>query len=752
MTKKNYIQTLKSFEPQRLFTFSSINSFINYDGRELIGAIFDENTSAILTPVLTYLQGAPKEINLFGPSVIANEKENQSLAISGASKLTPYNVAYTSLSPETEPYVSGSVSVQFEVPKQTLNNETVIEEYTTPIAVITADTGEVVKLTSTLFADNWHLPIEMHHFPNATEITVSMSYKNRVFSTNTYTLESPEVYVKRFEKPADIYNNPTSDKFPDYRTDMPVLPNTADVPATLVWGYGLVDGKMIYMIHVTDFEDVEIEGVITSVPVEKDVLYTKDTLILYGKIKERIDITKYSTNTKGGGIQANRMTDVLSIGSLRLSVFYNSGSSTLQLQLENKGTTEEGFEANTFRTFNIAVDTSYTLVITHERSTRLEGIYDTKCYINGAIVFNGEMYTEESFTNSSLRIGTSDTIRTASFSVGPHNFWMGAYLTYHHNNVTIFIDNVAVISHQISARDIYLMYIRTMTYTQLLLSFKPYYHTVFDKLTNTYKNQFGTDRLEVKNFSTSAVNIDSEVYEVGTRFKGIGSLIHKAQSTNNSDTTSMVDFNSPFSIVFWLSTTNRKFLLFSERNKSNYESGLSIFIEDGFVTYLYGETKYKTSCFIADGQFKMLCMTYDGNNIKTFIPKEHSSQKPATLSNNGIYPRYVTLLNDKGIHADVDVVLCAFTVFSIPLDTQQFTDLYNESIDFSVVGTVLYKNLPAYATVRIIEHSTGILLDTQYTDSEGVFKYTSIYKNDIDLITLNNGRIQVLGTLQSTTR
>lgn len=747
MTKKNYIQTVKSFNPQRLFTFSSVNSFINYDGRELIGAIFDENTSAMLTPRLTYLKNAPKKINLFGPSVIENEKENQSLAISGVSKLAPYNVSYNSISPATQEYTSSSFSVQFKVPKQSLNNETVIEEYTTPKATITTDSGETFQVETILYAEYWYAIIEPSKIVDVNSFSVSMSYKNRVFHTAEYVLERHDTYSDRF-KPSynNMYNEPTdSNMLPVYNSDMPQLPNNAPSPGSFIWAYGLDDTKPVYMITENVVRDVE--GVPTNV--EQNVLYAKDDIVLYGKIHEQIDITKYSTNTIGNGAYNSRMTDVIEVGTLRFSVFYYD---SLKLMLTNRGTTKEGYAANTSRSFDISTDTGYTLTVTHSLVDANDNRYLTKCYLNGKLIYNSDLYTDNSYMNSDIRIGSADTIRTVSFYAKKHNFWRSAYLTYYHNNVTVFIDNVAVFDHVISARDAYLMYIRTMTYEQLLLSFRPYMHLVFNKPLISYNNQFSSDRFEVNNFNTRPVNINSEVYDVGTHFKGCGSLIHKNQSTNYSNTTSLIDYSQPFSIVTWISTTTRNFLLFSERNKSNPESGLSIFVEDGYITYRYNETKYRTSCFISDGRFRMLCMSYDGSNIRTFVPQEHNSTKPASLHNGRMYPRYVTLLNDKGIHADVDVTLCAFTVFRMSLDTQQFTDLYNESIDFSVAGTVLYKNLPAYATVRIIEHSTGKLLDTQYTDGEGMFKYTSIYKNDIDLITLNNGRIQVLGTLQSTTR
>ena len=741
MTKKNYIQTVKSFNPQRLFTFSSVNSFINYDGRELIGAVFDENTSAMLTPTLTYLKSPPKEINLFGPSVIENEKENQSLAISGASALTPYNVCYDSQSPTTLEHTDSTVSVQFRVPTQILNNVTVINEYTTPKAVITTNKNKTFTKDATLLADQWFLGIEQAELDGAETFTVSMSYKNRVFHNDEYYLETPTKFKSRFKtNPNDIYNLPVEPhKIPEYNLIMPELPNSATTPANFSWGYGLEGNRPIYMLD-------EINHVENS---RNNILYSSGPVMLYGKINERVDIGSYSTVANGNRI--NKMTDIISINEqLSFRIIFNKNSASLIL--DNKGVTLDGWDVSNDLTFDIQTDTNYTLVVTHKKSEIDVLQYDTICYLNGKQIYKGGLYANKSFAESDIRIGTKDSIMTTTASASISGFWRSTDLIYSHNSITTFIDNLVVYPSQLSARDIYLMYIRTMTYTQLLLSFKPYAHLIFDKPVPKYNNQFGSDRLEVNNFNTSAVNIDSEVYNAGTRFRGRGSLLHKNQSTNNSDTTSLINFNSSFSIVTWLSTTTRNFLLFSERNKSNYESGLSIFVEDGYITYMYGDTKYRTTCFISDGKFRMLCMSYDGQNIKTFIPQEHSSTKAASLSNSSMYPRYVTLLNDKGISADVDVTLCAFTVFNMALDTQQFTDLYNESIDFSVVGTVMYKNLPAYATVRIIEHSTGKLLDTQYTDGQGMFKYTSIYKNDIDLITLNNGRIQVLGTLQSTTR
>jgi len=745
MIKKNYIQTIDSHNPQRLFTFSDISSFIAYDGVDIKGAIFDENTNAILTPVLTYLRDAPKEINLFGPSVIANEITNQSLAISGAIADFPYNVAYTSKAPTTEATPDSSFSVQFEIPDQTMNNETTIERYSTPTGKIITDTNTTVIVESVLHGDYWYLPIvDEVEWGGVKSFTLEVRYKSELIHFDEYYIEMAE-FIDRFDDPADVFNLLTNTKLmPVFGSVMPTLPNKASGPiGDFKWAYGNVNNDAVYMIDVSRANEL---GVIENVK----VIYGEGDLVFYGTIKERIDILEYSTTTLGKNSNSNKTTDIAHCDSFKVSTYYDDG---LWLLISHTYPDSDNLSYSDYvRKILIEVDTSYTLVSTSEQYSTNGNI---KWYLNGEMIFTTSTNGTNTFTNSDIRIGSDDSIKTVPSDSNLVKNWEKLYLIYYHNSVTVFIDNVSVIPTALSARDVYIMYIRTMTYRQLLLTFNPRFHTVFDKPQTSYRNDYGSnhgsDRFDVKNFDVNSVDVDSEVYTVGTRFTGSGSLIHKNSYSNYTDTTSLINFNSSFSIVVWMKTETRNFLLFSERDKSGREDGLSVFVEGGYITHMFGDRKHKTDCFVSDGSFKMLGISYDGTSIQTFVPLEHDSTYPAALS-NGISPRYVTLLNDKGIDTHVDIVLCAFTTFGRVLNSQQFTDLYNESIDFSVVGTVLYENLPAYSEVRIIEHSTGELLDVQQTDIEGRFKYTSIYKNDIDIVTLNNGRLQVIGTIQSTTR
>lgn len=730
MTKKNFIQTIKSYNPQRLFTFSDINSFIEYDGKNIVGSIFDEDTSATLVPKLTYLKNPPKSINLFGPSVIANELENQSLSISGTNLLYPYNVSYKSESPSFKKSDNDTFIVQFKSPTQSLSSQTIIDKHSVPYAYITIDSGEVIFVESILYGRYWYLPItEQIDFDVVKSFDIEVFYKSQLFYADTYHVELDE-YLDRFDSMNEFLKFPSDDsKAPLFDSIMPDLPfSVSGAKAEWYSSYGQHNSSPVF--YVTDDD--------------RKIIYGKGLVVFYGVIHERIDIA----NFKAGEIDSYKTT-IVDVGNIKVSS-YNTGKK-LYIDIEYNLVNSMNVSR---RIYEIKYDTGYTLAITQE-SVQITNkpAKRIRFYLNGKSLFVTDSTDTINFTSSDIMIGIQqDNIRSIAKVDGYFNFWQTMMLIYNNNGMTTFIDNVCVIDKVLSEREIYLLYIRTMTYKQLLLSFNPYFHIEFNEPKSSYTNLYDTEMIDVHDFEVTSKTISSEVYDIGVNFAGRGSLLHKYKNTNQTSTTSLINFNTSFSLVFWFNTSTRNFLLYSERNKSNPKNGLSIFVEDGYITYHHENVKHRTTCFVADDKFRMLCIAYNGTSLETFVPGEHTSKYNVILQSNNIFPRYVTLLNDKSTFSDVNITLSAFTVFSNALSSLQFNDLYNENITYSITGRVLFSNLPAYSQVRIIDHATGELVDVKYTDSKGDFKYTSIYRNALDIVTMNNGRLQVIGTLKSTTR
>lgn len=719
MTKKNYIQTIKSFNPSRLFTFSNINSFITYNGVDVSGAIFDEDTNALMSPKFTYIKNAPKTIKLFGPSVVTNERNNQSLSLSGNSSDEPYNISYESLPQQQYTNAKSSFSFQFNIPRQGTSTVTSIDDHTTPIATITTNNGDVYSIKSKLYGDYWYLPIKTEiDLSVVTSISVSMSYKNVVFSVTNYKIEQSE-FFDRFSTFNQRYELPSVELRPVFESRLPELPNMVQGDkASTIYAYSEFGNSMIFPV-------IELDGSL--------VMYGGGTsLVIYGQIHENIVVNSHTQ------IKSDSSSTLAKIGDVAIFAYTGSDSLFLQFKYNSVGHVNDLLGYSQSSTHKIDYDVNHTVVLTHETINSKKVI---KLYYNSKLLRTFNDIISNGFSNSILTIGSDAYIQTLAATNAPFSFWGDLELVYMNNALTTFIDNVVVFNNLLSARDIYLMYIRTMTYTELLSSFNPKFHVKLDEPRFSFVNEVGRGKFNSYNFKVKPVSIDSEVYDRAVNFSGYGSLLYDDTSST------FIDYSRPFSIVMWIKTTTRDFLLFSERNKSNKKSGLSIFIDDGKVLYKHDSTRHVTECFIADGKYRMLCVSYDGKKITTFSPDYHTSTHNVVLSNSGIYPRYTTLLNDKGADVFVDVTLSALTVFTTPLDVQQFTDLYNENVTFSKNGKILFENLPVLSEVRIIEHSSGKLLDIKYTDVDGRFKYTSIYNTDIDIITKNNGRLQVIGTL-----
>lgn len=724
---KNYLQTINDLNPNRLFTFGNYSNFLNYNGKDITGAIFDEINGELLNPVFLPLNGSPEKIAIFSPSVINNEVSNQGLIIGSNDIDNPYGIRFESDNAGTVTYGESSLSFQFRVPTQYNNGFIRIKDFERVVATVTYTNlgGEEVTTLKAcvLYGRRWFIQMWGLRPLKNTWLYVSVSYKNEILYTDEFMMNS-DTYITTEIPPESV---------PDFSTA--VLKETIGDGKPSYFGCytnNYVGGKRILYgtYTITDINTTEDINILS----EKN-----GDLIIYGEYNEPITIRGFD-RVNDTSISQDSIVDLITIGNMRI---YISGLYLYAGSLNTK----------------IDYNKNYNVTLTLSNKNTVSGapVSTLKMYLDDIMVSSTNLqmvngvFVYHAFSTAPLKLGKLPVIR------GKNNFYVGDSVDtyFERDNTSCYIDNIATYDTILSPVIIHKLYIRTLTYRQLLLENKVTYYTEFDKLKSSYVSFNNSKEFIVHGMETKVASLSGEIYPVGVNFKGNGNLKVKNESSYN-DSSTLLNYGGSFSIVIWIKTTSKDFVLFSEREKQHPNNGFSIMVDNGGrLLYEYGKQSYNSNCIVSDGRYKMVCISYNAttNEIITYIPLEYKDVGLLTpLINSFSTHRYITMFSDNNKIENIDVSLGALGFFDGVINTSFFDDMFTENISFSVTGYVAYKNLPTNAVVRVIRHDTGDLIDTLHTDSNGAFTYSSIYRNDVDLIIFGeDGYVQCLGTITAET-
>ena len=723
----NYLQTINELQPTRLFTFGDYTNFLKYNGTDIEGSIFDELNGELLTPNFLPLMKSPESISIFSPSVINNEISNQGLVIGSNDIDNPYSVNFQSNGNSNARYGDSSLAFQIRVPQQKNNGAIILKDFDRVKATLVYINKDEVETTvhkeCSVYGDRWFVQMWGVKPLKGTEVNLSISYKNRVIHTDAFVMNS-DVYVETRIPP---------DESPLFSNEI------------LLEKIG--DGKPTYFgCYMTNFiRNERIMYGFYRLPEDNDIKVLPENggeLIIHGEYKEPLNVRGYtvSTNTSLNGNTSN--IELMTIGKLRIYIRNNT------LYIGDISTT-------------ISYNKNYNITVTLSNGSTNDNrpVSHISCYVNNKFIggyspinfVGGETPQYTSLASSPIRIGTRPSIR------GVGTFYTNEVkdIYFDRDSATCYIDNISTFTSILSPEIVHKLYIRCLTYRELLLENPVTYYTEFDKLKSNYKSFNNSKEFISHNMERKTVNLSGEIYPVGVNFKGNGNLKLKDESTYYN-TASMINFNNSFSIVMWIKTTSKDFILYSERDKQHPNNGFSIIIDSGGrINYEYGKQSYNSNCIINDGLYKMLCITYNytTNELITYIPFKYKDVGKITPLNNSIGShRYVTMFSDNNKIENIDVSLGALGFFGGAIDTSFYDDLFREKVEFSVSGYVAFKNLPTNAIVRVLNHDNGELITTLKTDRNGAFKYDSIYKNDVDLIVYgDDGYVQCLGTITTET-
>lgn len=722
----NYLQTINSLNPNRLFTFGNYTNFISYNGRDISGSIFDDISGALMTPTFLPLMKSPDTIRLFSPSVINNEISNQGLVIGSNDIDNPYGINFK-CNGTVNNLNDSSLTFQIRVPQQKNNGTVRITDLDRVSATITYTNKEDSEILTayrecTIYGKRWFIQFVGIRPLLGTVLNVSFSYKNQVIHTDTIVMNS-KLYIN---------------------TEIP--PETVPLFSTEMLTHKIGDGKPSYFGgYMNNFRNNQrlLFGVYdyfdgNTGETSKMLPENGGELVFHGEYNEPITARGYEVVRNLPNSDTNNI-EVMRIGDIRIRVLGGN------LYIDDLRTT-------------ISIGKNYNVTLTLKSFVNDDGLADSTLsfYLNnrfiGSTRFNNSNdFKHKPLDSSTIEIGTKPNIR------GKESFYgdMSRDVYFERDSGSCYIDNIATYSYIISPESIHKLYIRGLTYRELLLENPVTYYTEFDNLKPSYISFNNSKEFISYNMERKSVSFNNEIYPTGVNFKGNGNLKLKNESSYNSSA-NMINFNNSFSIVMWIKTTSKDFVLYSEREKQHPSNGFSIIVDKGGrITYQYGKQSYNSNCIINDGRFKMLCISYNASTYEliTYIPSEYKDSGILTPLNNAIGThRYITMFSDNNKIENVDVSLGALGFFSSFIKPDFYDDLFREKVDFSVSGYVAFKNLPTNAIIRVLNHDSGKLITELKTDKDGAFRFDSIYKNDVDLIVHgDDGYVQCLGTITAET-
>lgn len=722
----NYLQTINSLNPNRLFTFGNYTNFISYNGRDISGSIFDDISGALMTPTFLPLMKSPDTIRLFSPSVTNNEISNQGLVIGSNDIDNPYGINFK-CNGTTNNGNNSSLSFQIRVPQQRNNGAIRITDLDRVSATITytdKKTGDILTAyrECTIYGKRWFIQFVGIRPLLGTVLDVSFSYKNQVIHTDTIVMNS-KLYINTEIPPETV---------PLFSTEM-LTDKIGDGKPSYFGGYmNNFRNNQRLLFGVYDYLD-EITGETSKMLPENG-----GELVFHGEYNEPINARSYQILKNLPNAGTNNI-EVMRLSDIRIHTIGN------RLYVYNLSTP-------------IEYNKNYNVVITVESFADNDGKINIMLffYLNNVLIGNTNLNKVDNFRYSSLdsstiEIGTKPNIR------GKENFYDDTTrdVYFERDTGSCYIDNISTFQYVLSPESIHKLYIRGLTYRELLLENPVTYYTEFDNLKKSYISFNNSKEFISYNMERKSVSFNNEIYPTGVNFKGNGNLKLKNESSYNSSA-NMINFNNSFSIVMWIKTTSKDFVLYSEREKQHPSNGFSIIVDKGGrITYQYGKQSYNSNCIINDGRFKMLCISYNASTYEliTYIPSEYRDSGILTPLNNAIGThRYITMFSDNNKIENVDVSLGALGFFGSFIKPDFYDDLFREKVDFSVSGYVAFKNLPTNAIIRVLNHDSGKLITELKTDKDGAFRFDSIYKNDVDLIVHgDDGYVQCLGTITAET-
>lgn len=705
---KNYLQTIRSYKPKLLFTFTDNNSYVIFNGEKVLGSFMDEINFEELVPKYFFIL-PPKKIEFFGNSVTDNEISNKSL-VCGVNTLNGiYQAKYVYNAPQTNTkYDATSLSLQFRVESNNGSNFKI--QFESSYIIISINNDETkYRFSSYIKNGYWVAEVNIRYLPKLKDGDILKYSLHRI--QNDDIIKSGQYTVSK------TYKKTVNDI---HLSEFKNLLTVADISVDKEFNDTSIGFNNVFFTYDNNYYEGDERQ---KIPVLENI---NDKLFFWGVYHEKLKLV-YVENSNEYVNGISNTNTIFRNSSCSVGITSTSkNSARLLINGFNRDNFNESYD------IDIAKNKNYNLTIS-----------GNQVYLNNKLVAG--------ITGSHNLL--------SSFSFGwDYTFASTREYIYINTDTIVYLDNIAIFDRKLSFNEIESAYLSSLSYLSLIDLLAPTFKVDFPYYKKYYNNERNSNhRIESYKLTQQQVTGD-KYYPSGINFKGTGNLnfdYHSRPSYTNY-VFNLVNYDESFTLLFVFKTISNNFILFSEVDKFNPGYGFHIKVIDGVINYFYNGSYLTTNVKVNTGNIEYLSIKFDKIRNKLYtilLGRNVKNELKLYLNRNnlGAY-RYVTMINDKGYYNDVDITLYNFMYFDYIIDDLYMDNVIQNNVTFTAEAIINRKNLPANATVRILDYNTGELLDTHYTDHNGTFKYVSGFKNTIKLLIISGNDYITVAPIETETR
>lgn len=679
--------------PTHYFPLDQLNTISDYNGDVYSGAIVDVSGNVVLNSNFRQVLGKPAEVNIFGGSVVPNQKLSNAMLI-GTQIDTPYTIVHSNFgqSVNTRPTPQNtSLSFNFSVNESdmltySLTNMRKVQVYIGGDYYGDADIyGNSIVFRSPLIGFD-----QVYFFEFKDSVTGNVLYE--------YTLECV------------FSGTPTLTSEVDFRTGgmyTDGLDNTIEIK------------NVYYDTHSGRRYLTKPQGTVNAM------------LQPYFVFEHRLDVITPTSQVVVNEATTTK-TDLITLGGVTLSILRQRISqNTVLTYLCIDNVFFSAFEVNTQIKCRIETEKPYCAVICFDVDNGgTTDAANVSVYLNGISVYNSQL----------LLSRVTPDVNTTFFSIG--------------NTYNVVSDRVTLLNGFMSLQNV-AIYDRVLTSLEALTLHQSSYNFIeyiVDELTPEHLYEFNSVSDMQRSTVSSAVYTSNSFtlkqaralygYNFnGVTYTGSGSVIC---------TSGNVETSSNFSVVILCNIQRGTGTLISQQNRGLLMQGYTLKYTRTHLVLQVGTTFVQQPLSIPLNTNILLVLRKSAQTYTVSVYNSNGQVIGEVAFNN--LPHTLNYQTDcylmsshNSNETNNQFTLYGAYFYQYDVGTRVYDAFVNTQY-FTTNGLVTLRNLPVPSTLRVYDNVSGVLLDTLHTTQDGTFTFRNLYQREVG-ITVYEENTKIFGVI-----
>lgn len=679
--------------PTHYFPLDQLNTISDYNGDVYSGATVDVSGNVVLESNFRQVLGKPAEVNIFGGSVVPNQKLSNAMLI-GTQIETPYTVVHSNFSQgvNTQPAAQNtSLSFNFNVKES---------------AILTYSLTNMRKVQVYIGGD---------YYGDADIYGNSIVFRSPFIGYN-------QVYFFEFK------DSVTGNVLYEYTLEC-VFAGTPTLTSEVNFRTGV--------IHTENLDNtIEIKNVYYDTPFGRRYLTkpqgtVNELLQAHFIFEHRLDVITPTSQVVVSEATATN-TDFITLGGVTLSIVrerINENSVITYLCIDNLYFS--AFEVNTQIQCLIETEKPYTAVICFDVDNG--GVPDAarvSVYLNGVRVYNSQL----------LLSRVTPDVNTTFFSIGNTYSVVSDSVTL--LNGFMLLQNVAIYDRVLSLSDALTLHQSSYNFIEYIINeLTPIHMYEFNSVSNVQRSTVSS---AVYNSNSFALQQARAVYGYdfnGVTYTGSGSVVC---------TSGNVDISNNFSVTIMCNIQRSTGTLISQQNRGLLMQGYTLKYTRTHLVLQVGTTVVQQPLSIPLNTNILLVLrksaqaytvsVYDSNG--QVVGEVVFNNLPQTLN----YQTDCYLMSSHNSNeTNNQFTLYGAYFYQYDVGTRVYDAFVNTQY-FTTSGLITLRNLPVPSTLRVYDNITGVLLDTLHTTQDGTFTFRNLYQREVS-ITVYEQNTKIFGVI-----